>query len=207
MARKILLMIPLVLLIAACGTVATPVFEEQLEETRVAQAATSEAATAAAPTATATVTPSETPLPTNTPAPTSTPLPPTSTPAPATNTAVPTTAPTEAEASAAGPTGDPENGQVLFNQFIPAANFACSTCHLVDSEAQLIGPGLLNVAERAESRVPGQSALEYLHNSIVHPSDYVVENYPDMLMPQVYGTALTEAEIDDLVAYLFTLKG
>ncbi len=95
---------------------------------------------------------------------------------------------------------------VLFTTFVAEANFACSTCHLVDSEAQLIGPGLLNVSVRAETRVPGQTADEYLHNSILHPSDFVVENYPDMLMPQVYGTVFTEDEINDLIAYLYTLK-
>jgi mono/diheme cytochrome c family protein len=204
MACKSLLLIPLVLLIAACGTVATPVFEEQLEETRVAQAVTSEAETAAAPTATATTIPSETPLPTDTPAPTSTPVPATSTPEPATNTPEPTEAPTEQPAAA--PAGNPANGQVLFNTFEAAANFACSTCHRVDSEEQLIGPGLLNVSVRAETRVPGQTAEEYIRNSILHPSDFVVENYPDMLMPQVYSTVFTEDEINDLIAYLFTLK-
>ena len=205
MARKILLLIPLVLVIAACGTVATPVFEEQLEETRVAQAATSDAETAAAPTATATTEASATPLPSDTPAPTSTPEPATNTPEPATATTEPTEAPTEQ--AAAAPAGDAANGQVLFNTFEAAANFACATCHRVDSEEQLIGPGLLNVSVRAETRVPGQTAEEYLHNSIVHPSDHVVENYPDMLMPQVYATVFTEDEINDLVAYLFTLKG
>lgn len=209
MARKILLLIPLVLIIAACGTVATPVFEEQLQETRVAQAATSDAETTAAPTATATTEASATPLPSETPAPSSTPEPATNTVEPATTTPEPTEAPTEEAAvdTGAAPEGDAANGQALFNQFEAAANFACATCHRVDSEEQLIGPGLLNVSVRAETRVPGQSAVEYIHNSIIHPSDYVVENYPDMLMPQVYETVFTEDEINDLVAYLFTLKG
>jgi cytochrome c2 len=101
--------------------------------------------------------------------------------------------------------GDPVRGQELFTAFQPAANFACATCHLVDSEAQLIGPGLLNVSARAETRVPGQSVEEYLRNSILHPSEFVVPNFPDMLMPQVYGTVFTEDQINDLIAYLMTL--
>ncbi|MBZ0299505.1 MAG: c-type cytochrome [Anaerolineae bacterium] len=210
MIRKSFLLLPLVAVLAACGTIATPVFEEELQQTRVAQAATSAFETASAPTATPTITPSETPLPTATPtlAPTETPVPPTNTPEPATNTPVPTEAPTEAAASGANAvTGDAANGQVIFNTFYQAANFACSTCHRVDSEEQLIGPGLLNISTRAEARVPGEDALTYIHQSIVDPSAYVVPNYPDNLMPKNWHEILTEAEINDLIAYLYTLKG
>lgn len=210
MLRKSMLWIPLLVLLAACGTIATPVFQEELEQTQVAQASTSAAETAAAPTATFTITPSETPLPTNTPTPvpTSTPIPPTNTPEPPTNTPEPTDVPAETSGTEGDPvlTGDPINGQTLFQTFVPEANFACNTCHLVDSEAQLIGPGLLNVSVRAATRVEGQTAEEYIRNSITHPSDYVVQNYPDMLMPQVYANVFTEDQINDLVAYLFTLK-
>jgi cytochrome c2 len=214
--RNSLVLIALVLVVAACGTVATPEAVEQAQETLIAEAATAAAETAAVPSATPTVAPSATPTepPTNTPEPTHTPAP-TETPEP-TTTPEPTEAveATDAEAedtTAAGTAtivaGDPARGQEIFSMFYPEANFACSTCHLVDSETQLIGPGLLNIGERAATRVEGQSAEEYMHNSIVHPSDYVVENYPDMLMPQVYGDLFTEEEISDLVAYLFSLTG
>ena len=215
MARNILLLTTLALILAACGTVATPVFQEELEQTEVALAATSEAETAAAPTATPTDEPTEAPTATPTQEPTDTPPPATSTPEP-TDTAEPTEAPTEAEAEdadegdrdttgGAATTGDPASGEALFTTFIPEASFACNTCHLVDSEAQLIGPGLLGIGERTESRVPEQSPEEYLHTSIVDPSAYVVEGFPDMLMPQVYEEILTEEQINDLVAYLLTL--
>ncbi len=219
MARNILLLTTLALILAACGTVATPVFQEELEQTEVALAATSEAETAAAPTATPTDEPTEAPTATPTQEPTDTPPPATSTPEP-TDTAEPTEAPTEAEETpeaedadegdgdttgGAATTGDPASGEALFTTFIPEASFACNTCHLVDSEAQLIGPGLLGIGERTESRVPEQSPEEYLHTSIVDPSAYVVEGFPDMLMPQVYEEILTEEQINDLVAYLLTL--
>src|SRR5258708_25784585 len=44
--------------------------------------------------------------------------------------------------------GNAANGQQLFNAFQPAAGIACSTCHRVDSEERLVGPGLLNVGIR-----------------------------------------------------------
>ncbi len=103
------------------------------------------------------------------------------------------------------PVGDPARGQELFNTFQAAANFACNTCHLVDSEAQLIGPGLAGVSQRAGERVAGENALDYLHNSIANPGAFVVPNYPDNLMPRVYADIFTEEQLNDLIAYLMTL--
>lgn len=189
-----------VLLLAACGTVATPVWSEQAQGTEAALLATSEYETQIAPTAT--------PLPptataTEVPA-TATPIPPTATETSIPPTDVPTLAPTATLVTVAG---DAQKGMELFNTMREETNFACATCHLVDSEERLIGPGLLNVSVRAETRVAGQTAEEYIHNSIIHPSDYVVADYPDALMPQVYADIFTEEQIQDLVAYLFTLKG
>ncbi len=209
MKRTGFLFLTLSLILAACGTVAAPVFQADLENTQVAQAATSVAETANAPTATATFT--ITPSPTVTQPPTATPtetatVPPTDTPEPS-----PTEAPTEAPAASSGSsnvsevTGDPAAGQVLFNTFVPEASFACATCHLADSENTLICPGLQNVGTRAETRVPGMTAVEYLHQSIVDPSAYVVEGFPDNLMPHVFGQVFTEEQINDLIAYLMTL--
>ena len=124
----------------------------------------------------------------------------TETPLPPTATTPPTEAPVEP--SAAG--GDPANGQVLFNTFQPVASFACATCHYVDREDQLIGPGLLNVSVRAESRVPGMGVYDYLHTSIVDPGAFVVPNFPDGLMPRNWADIYSEQEINDLIAYLMT---
>jgi cytochrome c2 len=117
-------------------------------------------------------------------------------------TAIPSPEATEA----ALPAGDPANGQVLFNEMQAEAGFACATCHYFNQEVQLIGPGLLNVSTRAETRVPGTAAYDYIHNSIVNPSAFVVSGFPDNLMPKVYGEIFTEQEINDIIAYLFTLK-
>ena len=86
-------------------------------------------------------------------------------------------------------------------------DFACATCHLTNTEAQLIGPGLLNISIRAATRVPGESAKEYIHNSIVDPNAFVVDGFPANLMPQNWADIYSEADINDIIAYLFTLKG
>ncbi len=190
--------------LAACGTVATPVWSEQAQATEAALLATASHLTEIAPTATATLVPTETP----TNAPTATAIPATATLEPTvepTATDVPPTATTAAVVSAAS--GDPIKGQEHFETVRSEVNFACITCHYANSESQLIGPGLLNIGTRAETRVAGESAYEYLHQSIVDPSAFVVSGFPDQLMPQTYKDLWTEEEINDIIAYLMTLKG
>jgi hypothetical protein len=101
--------------------------------------------------------------------------------------------------------GDPQNGQRLFNELQPQAGFACATCHRVDSEERLIGPGLLNVSEHVTHRPVNQDAETYIRTSIMDPGAFVVETFPDMLMPRLYGQIFTEQQINDLVSYLLTL--
>lgn len=100
-----------------------------------------------------------------------------------------TEAPTE-EAEAA--TGDPEAGAEVF------AARGCAACH---GESDGAGPALPGIGERAETRVEGLPAAEYLHQSIVDPSAHIVEPFND-IMPKTYGEDLSEDEINDLVAYL-----
>jgi mono/diheme cytochrome c family protein len=196
------LAVPLIaLFVAGCGAVATPVWSEQAQETQVAMVATSDHLTAIAPTATNTPVPTAT----ETPFPTATPAPVTPTPAP-TEPPTATPAPPTAEAAAADVVvGNAENGKVLFETFYAEVSFACATCHRVDSEERLIGPGLLNIAERNESYGLGLTAAEYVHQSIVASNEFIVPDYPANLMPQTYAELFSEDEINDLVAYVLSL--
>ncbi len=130
------------------------------------------------------------------PAPTSTPL------RQAAATALPTV---EAEVSTSAAQGDPAMGQQLFTTFQPKVGTTCTACHRVDSDDRLVGPGLLHVAERAATRMTGVSAADYLHTSIVDPSAYVVDGYPD-IMPKNWSAAFDESQLNDLVAYLMSLS-
>jgi hypothetical protein len=69
-----------------------------------------------------------------------------------------------------------------------------------------VGPSFAGIGNRAENRVPGLSAEEYLRQSILEPDAYIVEGYPSGLMVPNLGETLTDAQIDDLVAFLMTLK-
>lgn len=100
--------------------------------------------------------------------------------------------------------GDAEAGEVLFTTFQPAAGIACSTCHRIDTDERLIGPGLLHVGERAITRIEDYTAADYIRESILEPGAYIVEGYPD-IMPKNFSAAFTEDEINDLTAFLLTL--
>jgi len=86
----------------------------------------------------------------------------------------------------------------------------CAGCHGEPGGAGLVGPNLGGLATRAGSTVPGLSAEEYIHQSIVQPNAYVVPECPSgpcaaNLMPQTYEQTLSPAELDGLVQYLLTL--
>ena len=148
--------------------------------------------------------------------PTATPLPPTDTPAPA-PTATPTLAPTATPEPTSAPVLSPidrlaavrdaQNGAELFEIFQEAANYSCSNCHLPTSEKTNIGPGLLNIKDRAATRVEGMTAAEYIYQSIVDSKAYTVEGFDPDLMPQNWAEIYSDLQIFDIVAYLMTLEG
>jgi mono/diheme cytochrome c family protein len=62
------------------------------------------------------------------------------------------------------------------------------------------GPTLAEIGEVAGARVEGLTADDYLRESILAPSAYLVEGWGEG-MPS-YAGVLTEDELDALVAYL-----
>ena len=105
-------------------------------------------------------------------------------------------------------------GENVFRTAVPG----CVACHSLAPGADGAGPSLAGVATRAELLVgaadySGQAAdVEgYLRESIVEPSAHL--NVGGMysangmsFMPNTYGDSLSEEEIDQLVAFLATLK-
>jgi nitric oxide reductase subunit C len=82
---------------------------------------------------------------------------------------------------------------------------ACAGCHSLEAGVVIVGPSLAGVASRAASRVDGESAADYLRESILHPSAYVVEGFPDS-MPHNFSEVLSSEQIDDIIAFLLTLE-
>lgn len=162
-----------------------------------------------------------------TPSPTATPIPPTQAPIPTLTPVLPTALPTRPPStatSAASPApvgalkGDAAAGEKLFH--VKKAD--CTACH--DETLAFPGgefaPNLGDIAIQAEGIIKSQgytgkakTVAEYLRESIMDPNAYIVpgDDYRDpkdglSAMRRDFAQRLSAQEIEDLVAYLQTLK-
>ena len=99
--------------------------------------------------------------------------------------------------------GDAAHGQALFEKGEGDAP-ACATCHNT-SDVSKVGPGLLGIADRAATRVSGQSAREYIFYSITAPGRYIVPGFTNVMYPN-YADKLSAQDISDVMTYLMQLK-
>lgn len=133
-------------------------------------------------------------------------------------------APISAEGVSSGPphsatTVEPSNdpralGQALFYEAVPA----CNACHSTQPGADMAGPSVAGIVQRAEAvlgspKYQGEATdVEgYIRESIVTPSAHLVPGAMysangTSFMPNTYGESLTEEQIDQLVAFLMSLK-
>jgi hypothetical protein len=110
--------------------------------------------------------------------------------------------------------GNPEQGRRIYFGEIPVNGargeiMPCSRCHPINEGEQPstpIGINLHDIGDRAGNIVPGQSAEEYLRISILDPDAHLAGNFQDGLMSREYPQALTDQQVNDLVAYMLTLK-
>ena len=105
-------------------------------------------------------------------------------------------------------------GQSLFRTVAPA----CATCHSVAPGVNMAGPTLAGIATRAQQLVgspdykgTAKDVAGYIRESIEHPSAYIVPGAMysangQSFMPATYATELKREQIDQLTAYLSTLK-
>ena len=92
-------------------------------------------------------------------------------------------------------------------------NTGCNACHItpgLPEAASNLGPDQTNMGVVAGSRIEGYTAEEYIRESILMPSAFIVPECPTgpclPIMPENLGTLLTEEELDAVVAYLLTLR-
>jgi len=85
----------------------------------------------------------------------------------------------------------------------------CSTCHKIGGGgANERFPNLEGVAVRAETRIEGETGLEYLAQSLYEPNAFLVPGFAAG-MPQINKPpiGLTDGEILMVIAYLQSLGG
>lgn len=99
-----------------------------------------------------------------------------------------------------------EQGKILFEQrdigFVKAPG--CILCHSLKKDFKIAGPSLYGIGTRAAKIKAGMSAKEYIYESIVNPSIYVVDGYRHDLMYPHYENDLEADEIESLVTFLLT---
>lgn len=99
-----------------------------------------------------------------------------------------------------------------------SAQPACSSCHSIVAGVALVGPSLAGSAERAavlikspDYKGKATDAEAYLREAVVEPSAHIAAGGTYgaggvSFMPATYGQDLKPEQIDQLVAYLATLK-
>lgn len=107
-----------------------------------------------------------------------------------------------------------ELGEALFNSTPPG----CFACHSTAPGVQLAGPSLAGIQGRTEALIEddaytgaASTAEEYLREAILEPSAHLVPGQVysadgRSFMPDNYDETLTSPQVDQLVAYLMTLR-
>jgi nitric oxide reductase subunit C len=105
-------------------------------------------------------------------------------------------------------------GESLFLTVTPA----CNACHSVAPNVNMAGPSLAGVASRAQQvielpdyRGEATDAESFIRESIIQPSAHLAAGAMysaggTSFMPSTYGDNLTDEQIDQLVAYLASLR-
>ena len=111
-----------------------------------------------------------------------------------------------------------DNPVALGESLFLTATPACNACHSVAPGVNMAGPTLAGVGARAlriieapEYQGEAQDAESYIRESIVEPSAHLVAGAMysaggQSFMPTTYGDTLTGEQIDQLVAYLASLR-
>lgn len=110
------------------------------------------------------------------------------------------------KAAPAASAGDAVRGKNLFSKTVIGSQPGCVTCHSLESDRILVGPSMAAIGTRAATRVSGQSAEDYIRESILNTDSFTVDGFAAGVMPAALADELSDQQVEDLVAYLLTLK-
>jgi mono/diheme cytochrome c family protein len=105
-------------------------------------------------------------------------------------------------------------GEELYNRLILDGGApGCVTCHSTTAGVVKVGPSHAGISARAEeilasAAYAGQATTvdEFLRESILSPDAYIEPGFVGGLMYQGYSEILSGEQVDELVAYLMTLR-
>ncbi len=84
----------------------------------------------------------------------------------------------------------------------------CLTCHTIGKSGALRFPDLAGVGDRAKTRKPGYTDVDYLAESLYHPEAFIVPGFnPGMPTINKPPIGLTDKEILCVIAWLQSLGG
>lgn len=89
-------------------------------------------------------------------------------------------------------------GEKLFNESLIGTQPGCKTCHSLEPDVVMVGPSLAGIASRADEA--------YIRTSITEPDADVVDGFTAGTMPAALAGELSDQQLNDIVAYLMTLK-
>ncbi|HEY7063301.1 MAG TPA: cytochrome c [Chloroflexota bacterium] len=124
----------------------------------------------------------------------------------------------EAEVAPGAPTPNVPTGGGGANAAATAliSSHGCGACHTIQSLAfarGTIGPNLTDLGNVAGTMKPGMAAKDYIRESILQPSAFIVPGFPGPPSPMPpftvgatsSGTSFTEQDLDTLIDYLSRL--
>ncbi len=100
--------------------------------------------------------------------------------------------------------GDPINGQLLYN-----GELACAGCHLAEAKVAPPTEGTYTrvLDERLlDPALSAYTATQYLVESIIHPAQYIVPGYTNIMVSN-FGDRLSLQQLADVLAFLESQDG
>lgn len=125
---------------------------------------------------------------------------------------------TAAAPPGARPVAGGENPMALGERLFRTASPACNACHSVAPGVNMAGPSLAGIGERAAKAIAApdykgkaKDVEGYVRESITEPSAHLVPGAMysangTSFMPNTYGQSLKPEQVDQLSAYLLSLK-
>lgn len=124
----------------------------------------------------------------------------------------------EVDQSGTKPVDEGDHPMAKGERLFQTASPACNACHSTSPGADMAGPSMSGLTTRAEEVLASEDyqgdatdVEGYIHESIVAPSAHLVPGAMysadgTSFMPMGYEDSLSEDEVDQLVAYLMSIK-